>query len=384
MMYPGRNDFRFHGGPRMTHDLSADAVSALISASESACTATNSEDALDVIAQGAKSALNVEACSIITLDSQRRKLGFAASAGNGAERLRAVAFDADLGIAGHVLRTGAAEMVNDVQHNPHFYPGIDNKTSVRSDSLMCIPIRQGRNVVGVFESLNRFDGGPFTYRELHLLQVFSNLAALSLNAVQSITQSPYAFTLTGEMWEIRYAHDGHSERGRFSKRGAKGFGYYHRLLSQPYCDIAAIELQAEADQYIGSPNDLRRQHRASFQAASDRQAMQSVFHRITETRSGIEAAQASGDACEAQVMKNELEHLIQYVRDAVGQGGKLRSVGPSDPQRNAREAVRNALKRTVQQIKPTMPALAAHLNESVRTHGCCFAYVPSTQVSWEM
>src|SRR3972149_7004566 len=66
---------------------------------------------LDQIAQSAATIMGAQASSVLTFDRRRNKLIFAAAAGERGAELIGKEFEAELGIAGHVLQTGQTENI---------------------------------------------------------------------------------------------------------------------------------------------------------------------------------------------------------------------------------------------------------------------------------
>ncbi len=132
---------------------------------------------LDQIARGAAGVLRAEAASVLTLDRARSRLVFAAAYGVRSEALIGREFDADLGIAGHVIRTGRAENVLDVSANPDFFRGIDEQGEFKTRGMIAAPMVYKSQPIGVLEVINRVDTGVFDQRDEKLLEIFANLAA---------------------------------------------------------------------------------------------------------------------------------------------------------------------------------------------------------------
>ena len=66
------------------------------------------------------------------------------------------------GIAGAVAQSGESIRIDDAYADPRFNPEIDQQTGFRTQSILCLPIRDhsGR-VFAVSQLLNRQDGQPF-------------------------------------------------------------------------------------------------------------------------------------------------------------------------------------------------------------------------------
>jgi Nif-specific regulatory protein len=127
-------------------------------------------------------ALAAEACSILLLDRDARELYFLATSDPSLgerERLRALRFPAERGVAGLVLREGRARLVADVAEEPNFFPAIDAQTGVRTRSLLCAPLRTQEGAIGVVEVVNR-RRGDFSEDDLAFLDALSGSLAVAL------------------------------------------------------------------------------------------------------------------------------------------------------------------------------------------------------------
>ena len=143
------------------YSFSSEALGALAQASATINSTLELDVVLDQIAHSAASVMRAEASSVLMLDRRRNKLVFAAAVGEQGRVLMGREFDADLGIAGRVLKNGAAVSVADVSKSPDFYPGIDELSDFHTRGLIAAPMVYKSETLGVVEVLNRLDGLPF-------------------------------------------------------------------------------------------------------------------------------------------------------------------------------------------------------------------------------
>jgi len=152
-------------------------AAALVEASAAINGSLHLSEVLQAIAQSAAVVLRSEASSVLLLDTRRNKLVFRAAVGDRGPSLIGEEFDADLGVAGKVARTGEPVIVSDVRQSQDFFRGIDAKSSFQTRCLIAAPLVWKGEVIGVVEVLNRIGGQDFTEDDISLLQVFANLAA---------------------------------------------------------------------------------------------------------------------------------------------------------------------------------------------------------------
>ena len=84
------------------------------------------------------------------------------------------------GIAGSVGDSGETVMIEDAYHDPRFDSSWDEKSGYRTRGMLCTPIRnRDREVVGVFQLLNKIDG-VFSPDDVEFLDGLSVPAALAI------------------------------------------------------------------------------------------------------------------------------------------------------------------------------------------------------------
>jgi len=140
---------------------------------------------LQAIAQAAATVMQAEASSVLLLDRVRNKLVFRAATGVKGEKLIGVEFDANLGIAGKVLRNGKPILVTDVHKDKDFFGGIDAQMDFTTRGMVAAPLIKQGQILGVVEVLNKVGKENFTHDDLELLQVFGNLAACGADNAQT-------------------------------------------------------------------------------------------------------------------------------------------------------------------------------------------------------
>ncbi len=161
---------------------------ALVDASRAINSELSSEDVFKRVAEWAANVLDAEGASVLLFDAARRQLVFQTAVGPSGDLLVGVRFDADLGIAGQAVKTGRAMRVNDVRKNRHFFPGIDARTHMRTQSLLAAPLIHKDQTLGVVEVINPRGRDRFTQRDLELVRVFANLAAVAASHAQAYDQ----------------------------------------------------------------------------------------------------------------------------------------------------------------------------------------------------
>ena len=88
------------------------------------------------------------------------------------------------GISGWVLEEGKPILVRDVNSIRKDAP---DKTLYHSDSLLCVPLKIKGEVTGVLNATNRKGGGSFDERDLFLLTILGNNAAIAIENARLYT-----------------------------------------------------------------------------------------------------------------------------------------------------------------------------------------------------
>ena len=170
-----------------SHSFSAQTLRALAKASAAINSTLEWEVVLDQIARQAADVMRAEASSVLILDRHRGKLVFAAAAGLQSESVSGKEFDASLGIAGHVLKTGKPENVLDVSQSSEFFSGIDEQSHFHTRGLAAAPMLFKSETIGVVEVVNPLERESFDATDLELLGIFANLAACAARNAQAHT-----------------------------------------------------------------------------------------------------------------------------------------------------------------------------------------------------
>lgn len=123
-----------------------------------------------------------EASSLMLFDAATQELYFHVALNEKGDQagLKSVRLKLGQGIAGTAAESRETVLVNDVQSDPRFYRGADAATQYHTRNLLAVPMIDRDNLIGVVEVLNKLDGEPFTTMDMHVLEMFSSLAATSV------------------------------------------------------------------------------------------------------------------------------------------------------------------------------------------------------------
>ncbi|MFC2105703.1 GAF domain-containing protein [Candidatus Bipolaricaulota bacterium] len=140
-------------------------------------------ESLEIALFSSMNAVSAEAASILLLDETKQAFRFFHVEGAAKPLLGETTFKATEGVAGRVLQTLEAEIVNDVMDDVQFYGQIDAKTGFRTRNLIAVPLLAGSEPIGVLEVLNRSAEEAFTTDDrLILISVADQIAYAIRNA----------------------------------------------------------------------------------------------------------------------------------------------------------------------------------------------------------
>jgi hypothetical protein len=137
-------------------------------------------DVLEAVLYFCMDDLSAEAASVLLLDYEKKNFRFYSAEGEAKEVLLMATFPANLGLAGSVLETQQAEIINDVHHDPRFYGRLDSESGFQTRNMIVLPLTAGEEKIGVLEILNKMGGKPFLDEELLLLQSIAEEIAFAI------------------------------------------------------------------------------------------------------------------------------------------------------------------------------------------------------------
>lgn len=146
-------------------------------------TAEWSRQLLQSITDVARNIFGAAASSIFLVDEVSGELVFEAVSGKGEEFLVGTVFPAGVGIAGWVLASGEALVVDDAAASPLFARDLAASTRYIPDSIMAAPLVAPQGVLGVLEVLDPVPQSRSSLDELDLLTMFASQAAIALGVV---------------------------------------------------------------------------------------------------------------------------------------------------------------------------------------------------------
>ena len=234
------------------------------------------------------------------------------------------------------------------------------------------------------------DEAEATCRELGMPALAAKIAALRTResvAAPTLRSAPSpgdvvvpgasggALRLEGEYWSVSYA----DKVTRL--RDSKGMRVLAELLMTPGRPHPALDLER-----LGARGDDATVRAAAAGSAGellDDTARREYRVRLGELDEDIEAAQRLGKAAEAGALREEKHFITGELRRALGLGGRARVAGSTAER--ARLNVTRAVRTALRHIAAANPALAEHLEATVRTGTVCiYTPDPRSPISWRV
>lgn len=135
---------------------------------------------LDTLMTKAREVMQAEASSLMLLDEETQELFFHTLTGDKSDVLRSIRLKLGEGIAGWVAREGEPLLVEDCSKDPRFSSRADQISQFRTHSMMCVPLKYRRRVIGTVQVLNKEDGSFFNQKDLKIFHVLADQAAIAV------------------------------------------------------------------------------------------------------------------------------------------------------------------------------------------------------------
>jgi hypothetical protein len=165
---------------RMDYEKQITNLNIYLNVSSMIAQAMDLRDVLEAVLSFCMEAFSAEAASVMLLDYEKKNFRFYSAEGPSKPVLLTASFPADQGLAGHVLETQQAEIINDVQNDLRFYGKFDADSGFRTRNMIVIPLTAGAEKIGVLEVLNKVGGLPFLEEERFMLHNIAEEIAFAI------------------------------------------------------------------------------------------------------------------------------------------------------------------------------------------------------------
>ncbi|XP_014300468.1 cGMP-dependent 3',5'-cyclic phosphodiesterase [Microplitis demolitor] len=135
-------------------------------------------DLLREIMVEARKLTKAERCSLFLLDHEHHEL--VAKVFDGISTTDEMRIALDQGIAGHVATSGKLINIRNAYEHPLFYSGIDEVTGFKTRNILCFPIRDENQIIGVAQLCNKTNGLYFDVCDEEVATAFSIYCGISI------------------------------------------------------------------------------------------------------------------------------------------------------------------------------------------------------------
>ena len=135
---------------------------------------------LELIVETAARTLSAQAGSLFLVDEAGQNLVFEVALGEKASEAGRFRVPIGQGVAGLVAATGQPLAIADADEDPRHAAEIARDIGYTPRTILCVPLVNNDQVIGVLELLDKSDGRHFTAGDMDLLFLFARQAAIAL------------------------------------------------------------------------------------------------------------------------------------------------------------------------------------------------------------
>lgn len=135
---------------------------------------------LDSLMTKARELCEAEASSLMLVDDEKEELYFHTIKGENSEAIRDIRLKLGEGISGWVAQAGQPVLVADASADPRFSRKADDSSSFETRTMMCVPLKARRRVIGTVQVLNKVGNQLFDEDDLRIFQSMANQAAVAV------------------------------------------------------------------------------------------------------------------------------------------------------------------------------------------------------------
>ncbi|MGH2753470.1 MAG: GAF domain-containing protein [Actinomycetota bacterium] len=132
------------------------------------------------ITGAAKELFQAAACSVALLTDDQRELVYHVATGEGREQVEGMRIPSSQGIAGWVVTSGQPMAIEDTSEDPRFARAVAEGTGYVPTTILAMPLETERRMIGVISVLDRQGHPAGTGKDMELLAIFANQAALAI------------------------------------------------------------------------------------------------------------------------------------------------------------------------------------------------------------
>lgn len=142
------------------------------------------DELLRSLTETARRLFDAAACSLALLSEDDSELVYTTAAGEGADDVTGMRISSSHGIAGLVVQAGQPIAISDLASDPRFSRGLAEQTGYVPQTILAVPVETSQRMLGVISLLDRDTRRPGAEKDMALLSLFADQAALALASVE--------------------------------------------------------------------------------------------------------------------------------------------------------------------------------------------------------
>lgn len=138
------------------------------------------EHLLEMLVQTAADVIYAQSGSLFLLDEEANELLFQVAIGPAAQEVKKFRVPVGHGIVGITVLTGQPMAIGQAEQSQHVALDIASAVNYIPESILCVPLFYDGKIIGALELLNKTGAGAFTPKDMEVLGLFANIAALAI------------------------------------------------------------------------------------------------------------------------------------------------------------------------------------------------------------
>ncbi len=158
----------------------------------------NHVDLLRQIIAAAMELIDTETASILLIDSSTGELRFELAADMD-QKMSSIVVPMEGSIAGWVVSHGEPRVIEDVTQEPSFFRNVDDILEFHTSSVLAVPLRTHKKVIGALEAVNKRSGTRFNGEDIKVLMTLAGQAAIAIENARLFQQSDFMAEMVHEL-----------------------------------------------------------------------------------------------------------------------------------------------------------------------------------------
>jgi len=145
------------------------------------------DELLRSLSETARQLFGAAACSLALLSEDESELVYTTAVGAGAEDVTGMRIPANQGVAGWVVQSGQPIAISDVTNDSRFARTVAEQTGYVPQAILAVPVTSSQRMLGVISLLDRDARRPGAEKDMQLLALFADQAAIALESVRAFS-----------------------------------------------------------------------------------------------------------------------------------------------------------------------------------------------------